>query len=261
VLTSYSAADGGFGPAVTTRRTGDGKLGTGPDGGADTVAIFRPAAAKYGLGGVQHPIVVWGNGSTNTVDIWQNRLQRLATYGFVVVAPEQTQVTAVQMNAAIDYVIRLATDPTGSDCGRIDTSRIAAIGYSLGGMGALSVATDARIKASFIFASNNAQAVRNIKAPWAIMSGEMDETFAWSSVKSLVTGSPQPAFGAAVAGATHTTLLGANNTVWEAQTGFLRWRLLGEEAGKALFVGPSCTYCTNTTFFSEVVKTTTFDSL
>ena len=87
-ITDYTARDGGFGPAVVTRNTGDATLGT------DKVAIFRPAAAKYGQGGVTHPIIVWGNGHTNTVDIWQGFLSRVATYGFVVVAPEQTEVTA-----------------------------------------------------------------------------------------------------------------------------------------------------------------------
>ena len=100
-ITDYTARDGGFGPAVVTRNTGDSALGT------DKVAIFRPAAAKYGQGGVTHPIIVWGNGHTNTVDIWQSFLSRVATYGFVVVAPEQTEVTAAQMNAAIDYVAAL----------------------------------------------------------------------------------------------------------------------------------------------------------
>jgi hypothetical protein len=80
-VTDYTARDGGFGPAVVARNTGDAALGT------DRVAVFRPAAAKYGQGGVSHPIIVWGNGSTNTVDIWQGFLSRVATYGFVVVAP------------------------------------------------------------------------------------------------------------------------------------------------------------------------------
>ena len=59
-ITDYTARDGGFGPAVVARNTGDTALG------ADKVAIFRPAAAKYGQGGVTHPIIVWGNGHTNT---------------------------------------------------------------------------------------------------------------------------------------------------------------------------------------------------
>jgi hypothetical protein len=256
-LTSYTPNDGGFGPAVTTRNTGDGGLGTDPDGGANKVAIFRPAVAKYGLGGVRHPIIVWGNGSTNTVDIWQSFLQRVATYGFVVVAPEQTQVTAAHMNAAIDYVIRLATDPNGTDCGKIDTTKIGSTGYSLGGIGALSVGTNARISSTFIFASNGN--AKNLKAPWGIVAGDMDETFAWTTVKTTVSGSTQPAFGAALADGTHNSTPG-NAKSREAYIGWMRWRLMGEQAGHDLFVGVSCQFCADTAF-SEIVKTPTFDSL
>ena len=256
-LTSYTANDGGFGPAVTTRNTGDGGLGTNPEGGANTVAVFPPAVAKYGMGGVRHPIVVWGNGSTNTVDIWQSFLQRVATYGFVVVAPEQTQVTAEHMSAAIDYVIRLATDPAGPDCGKIDTTKIGSTGYSRGGGAAMTVGANARIASTFIFAaSGNA---KNVKAPWGIVAGDMDETFAWANVKTNVTGSPQPAFGAALAGGTHNSTPG-NAKSREAYIGWMRWRLMGEMAGRALFVGATCQLCADTAF-SEVVKTTTFDSL
>jgi hypothetical protein len=256
-LMSYTANDGGFGPAVTTRNTGDGGLGTDPDGGANKVAIFRPAAAKYGQGGVKHPIIVWGNGSTNTVDIWQSFLQRVATYGFVVVAPEQTQVTAAHMDAAIDYVIRLASDPAGQDCGKIDTTKIGSTGYSRGGGAALSVGSNARIASTFIFAAGGN--AKNVKAPWGIVAGEMDETFAWASVKTNVTGSAQPAFGAALAGGTHNSTPG-NAKSREAYIGWMRWRLMGDPAGKNLFVGATCQLCSDTAF-SEVVKTTTFDSL
>jgi hypothetical protein len=257
-LTSYTAKDGGFGPALTTRNTGDGGLGTDPDGGANTVAIFRPAAAKYGQGGVTHPIIVWGNGSTNTVDIWQGFLARVATYGFVVVAPEQTQVTADHMNKAIDYVLRLASDPTSGDCGKIDTTKIGSTGYSRGGGGAISVAGNARITSTFIFASNGS--VNNIKAPWGIIGGDADTTFNWTAISTAVTGSTQPAFGAALTGIDHNRVAGTPRAQ-EAYIAWMRWRFMGDKAGHDMFVGPACGLCTDTTTFSAFVKTTTFDSL
>jgi hypothetical protein len=258
-ITSYTSKDGGFGPAVTTRNTGDGSLGTNPEGGANTVAIFRPAAAKYGLGGVTHPVIVWGNGSTNTVDIWQSFLARVATYGFVVVAPEQTQVTADHMNKALDYVVKLATDPTSGDCGKIDTTKLGSTGYSMGGGGAIGVSSNARITATFLFAALGINNTKNIKAPWAGTFAENDEFFAWSTIKPAILASPQPAFGGMLTGTTHNTLPG-NAKSSEAYIAFLRWRFMGDAAGKAIFVGPSCQICTDTAF-GEVVKTTTWDSL
>ena len=229
-ITDYTARDGGFGPAVVTRNTGDSALGT------DKVAIFRPAAAKYGQGGVTHPIIVWGNGHTNTVDIWQSFLSRVATYGFVVVAPEQTEVTAAQMNAAIDYVLRLANDPASGDCGKIDTTKIGSTGYSLGGGGAISVGSNARITSTFVFASNGN--VRNLKAPWGVIGGDADTTFNWTSISSAVTGSTQPAFGAALAGIDHNRVAGQAKAQ-EGYIAWMRWRFMGDQAGHDMFVGAS----------------------
>ena len=250
-VTDYTARDGGFGPASVTRNTGDATLGT------DKVAVFRPAAAKYGQGGVTHPILVWGNGHTNTVDIWQSFLSRVATYGFVVVAPEQTEVTAAQMNAAIDYALRLASDPTSGDCGKIDTTKIGSTGYSLGGMGAISVGADARITSTFVFASNGN--VKSLKAPWGVIGGDADTTFNWTSISAAVTGSTQPAFGAALAGIDHNGVAGQPKAQ-QAYIAWMRWRFMGDQAGHDMFVGANCTICTEAAF-SEFVKTATFDSL
>jgi hypothetical protein len=250
-VTDYTARDGGFGPALATRNTGDATLGT------ERVAVFRPAAARYGQGGVRHPLIVWGNGYTNTVDIWQGFLGRVASYGFVVVAPEQTQVTAAHMNAAVDYALRLANDPAGGDCGKIDSTKIGATGYSLGGSGAISVGGNARITSTFFFASNGN--VRNLKAPWGVIGGDMDTTFNWTAISSAVTGSAQPAFGGVLAGIDHNRVAG-NGKAQEAYIGWMRWRFMGDQAGHDMFAGTACKICADTAF-SGVVKTATFDSL
>lgn len=256
-MTSYTARDGGFGPVDVTRRTGDVSLGTDTTGAANTVAIFRPAAAKYGQGGVRHPIVVWGNGHTNTVNIWAGFLGHVATYGFVVVAPEQTEVTADEMNKALDYVVKLANDPTSGDCGKIDATKLGSTGYSLGGMGAITVGSNARITSTFLFASNGN--VKNIKAPWGVIGGDADTTFTFSAISTAVTGLTQPAFGASLAGIDHNGVA-AQAKSQEGYIGWMRWRFMGDPAGHDMFVGPNCQICTDTAF-SGVVKSSTFDSL
>jgi len=253
-VSTYSGNDGGFGPALVTRNTGDSMLGT------DKVAVFRPAAAKYGQGGVTHPLIVWGNGSTNTVDLWSNQLSKLATYGFVVIAPEQTMVTAAQMNAAMDYGLRLATDPAGGDCGRIDTTKLGVSGYSLGGQGAITVGSNARIKATFLIASSNNN-VTNIKAPFAGVFAENDMYFAWSSVQSAIMNSAQAGFGAMYTGGDHNSVA-FSAPATQGQIAFFRWRFMGDTAGHSMFVGASCGLCTGTnSAIGANVKTSTWDSL
>jgi hypothetical protein len=229
----------------------------GGDGTANTVAIFRPAADKYGAGGVRHPVLVWGNGHTNTVDIWQGFLARVATYGFVVVAPEQTEVTPEHMNQAIDYVLGLANTPGSEDCGKIDPTKLGATGYSRGGMGAISVASDTRITSTFFFAAGGN--VRNVKAPWGVIGGDMDTVFDWTQISSAVDGSTQPAFGAALAGVDHNRVAG-NAKGQEAYIAWMRWRFMGDVAGHDLFVGAACRICSDAAF-SGVAKTPDFDSL
>jgi hypothetical protein len=227
------------------------------DATSGPVAIFRPS--KYGEGGVRHPVVVWGNGRTNTVDIWARFLQRVASYGFIVVAPEQDMVTTAHMDAAIDYMLRLAADPNGTDCGKVDTTKLGSTGYSMGGGGAIGVSNNARITATFLFAALGINNSKNIKAPWAGTFAENDEFFAWSTIKPAALASTQPAFAAMITGTTHNTLPG-NAKSSEAYIAFLRWRFMGDPAGKAIFVGPSCQICGDTAF-GEVVKTPTWDSL
>ena len=112
----------------------------------------------------------------------------------------------MHMNAAIDYVLRLAADPASGDCGKIDTTKIGSTGYSRGGGGAITVGSNARITSTFIFASNGN--VRNLKAPWGVIGGDADTTFNWTSISAAVTGSTQPAFGAALAGIDHNRVAG-----------------------------------------------------
>jgi hypothetical protein len=119
------------------------------------------------------------------------------------------------------------------------------------------VGSDARIKTTFFFASNGN--VKNLKAPWGVVGGDADTTFDWSAISTAVTGSAQPAFGAALAGIDHNRVAG-NAKAQEAYIGWLRWRFMNDPAGHDMFVGAACAVCGDTAF-SGFVKTSTFDSL
>ncbi len=161
------------------------------------------------------------------------------------------------MNAAIDHVLRLANDPASGDCGKIDTTKIGSTGYSRGGGGAISVGSNARITSTFIFASNGN--ARNLKAPWGVIGGDADTTFNWTSISSAVTGSTQPAFGAALAGIDHNRVAGQAKAQ-EGYIGWMRWRFMGDQAGHDMFIGATCKICSDSAF-SGVVKTASLDAL
>jgi hypothetical protein len=216
-------------------------------GGGDSVSLFRPADASFGQGGCQHPLLVWGNGSTNTVDIWASHLSRAASFGFIVVAPEQTQVNSGHMNAALDHVIGLSQDSSGDYYNKVDTTKLGATGYSLGGGGAMQVASNARIGATFIWDSfGNCSSLH----------GPMGTIVASDGIGGLdlIDSCSHPAFGMEAAGTSHTSILGypggfggpGEQTPYaqESYVAWFRWHFMGDPAAEALFVGASCGFCT-----------------
>jgi hypothetical protein len=216
-------------------------------GSGDSVSLFRPSDANFGRDGCRHPLLVWGNGSTNTVDIWAGHLSRAASFGFVIVAPEQTQVNSGHMNDALDYVIGLSEDSSSAYDHKIDTSKLGATGYSLGGAGAMQVASNARIGATFIWDSfGNCSSLHGPLGTIVASDG--------LGGLDLIDDCPPPAFGMEAAGTSHTSILGypggfgspGGQTPY-AQEGYVawfRWHFMGDPAAEALFVGESCGFCT-----------------
>jgi hypothetical protein len=236
-LNDFAARDGGFGSAQRE---------IVQIGGGDSVSLFRPNDANFGQGGCKHPLLVWGNGSTNTVDIWAGHLARAASFGFVIVAPEQTQVNSGHMNNALDYVIGLSQDASSAYYGKVDISKLGATGYSLGGAGAMQVAANARIGATFIWDSFG---------NCSLLHGPLGTIVASDGIGGLdlIDQCPPPAFGMEAAGTSHTSILGypggfggpGGQTPY-AQEGYVawfRWHFMGDPAAEALFVGASCGFC------------------
>ena len=92
-----------------------------------------------------------------------------------------------------------------------------------------------------------------------MIGGDADTTFNWTSISSAVTGSTQPAFGAALAGIDHNRVAGQAKAQ-EGYIGWMRWRFMGDQAGHDMFVGSNCKICTDAAF-SGVVKTPSLDAL
>ena len=237
-VSDFAARDGGFGAAEREVV----QIGSG-----DSVSLFRPGDEKFAQAGCKYPLLVWGNGSTNTVDIWAGHLSRAATFGFVIVAPEQTQVNAGHMNDGLDYVIALSQDPSSPYYDRVDTTKLGATGYSLGGAGAMGVASNERIKATFIWDSfGNCSSLH----------GPLGTIVASDGLGSLdlIDSCPPQSFGMQAEGTNHTSILGypggfagPGGSTPYAQEGYVawfRWRFMGDSAAEALFVGASCGFCT-----------------
>ena len=154
--------------------------GTGPfpavmeqDPGLSTHTIYRPMDLAA-LRGQKLPIVAWGEGAcANNGSFYRNFLTEIASHGFLVIAIGPPQAPrpagnpgaqpggqadagrgaargpATKSSQLIDAINWADAENTRKDSpyySKVDTSKVAAMGHSCGGIQALAVAEDPRIK-------------------------------------------------------------------------------------------------------------------
>jgi hypothetical protein len=119
--------------------------------------IFRPSILEEFKSRSGLPLLVWGNGACMDSP-WEhvNYLNEIASYGYIVIAigvmpkenGEQVQARSrsSKLRDAMDWAIAQNADKASQYYGRIDTKKIAVAGMSCGGLQALEVAGDPRIK-------------------------------------------------------------------------------------------------------------------
>lgn len=132
-------------PAVTGDYSANGPMptttvmNTGSDG---NYTIVRPTT--LGANGFKHPIVTWGNGITTDPGYYPNLLGAIASHGFVIIASNSTTVTPQLMTDGLDWMIA-QNGQAGDYQGKLNTTCLAAVGYSLGGGGAVGAGAHANV--------------------------------------------------------------------------------------------------------------------
>jgi chlorophyllase-like protein len=117
---------------------------TGPDGG---YTVVQPAT--LGANGFKHPIATWGNGITTTPATYPTLLNLIASHGFVIVASNSSTVAESDMAGGLEWMVQQNT-ASGQYEGKLDTSCLVSIGYSLGGAGAVSTGSDPSVNANIV---------------------------------------------------------------------------------------------------------------
>lgn len=101
--------------------------------------IWYPA--DIGTGNTRYPIITWGDGTLAHPREYDYLLRHLASWGFVVIAPDLTSTgTGVQMLDAVAYLTQQNGDPASEFYGKLDTDKVGAMGHSQGGLGTLNAA-------------------------------------------------------------------------------------------------------------------------
>ncbi|MES2044475.1 MAG: hypothetical protein V4475_11390 [Pseudomonadota bacterium] len=247
--------------------------------------IYRPANLAA-LGGRKLPVFVWGNGGCSG-DGASARLflSEIASHGYLAVAPGAmlsgsgapppppppaagtpalaVHTTSDDVRQGIDLASAANAHAGGTLRGRLDLSRVAVGGHSCGGLQALQLAGDTRIKAvivmhSGIFADGSNPIagmkvdkglLKTLHTPVLyILGGPLDVAYP-NGTDDVAKIDHVPVF-LADHPVRHLGTFAQPNGGSEAQvvTAWLDWQLLGKASAGKWFTGAKCGLCTDTSW-------------
>ena len=213
--------------------------------------IFRPTV--LGSGGCLNPVIVWGNGTTNTPSSYTALFNHFASHGFIVAAADTSNAgSGKEMLACLQYMIDQNSAAGSPYQGHIDVNHIAASGYSQGGAGCLEAGIDPRFTVTapvspYIVISLGGYDTTSVMKqvhPMFMISGSADAV-------AVPSNNQQPIFQQAMvpiiwgthAGSTHFEVLGAGGAYAGPLTAWFRYQLMGDMSAGQWFEKPPCTLC------------------
>ena len=269
--------------------------GTGPykaimesDSTLPTHTVYRPrdldkAPAKL-------PIVAFGNsGCANNGATLRRFLTEIASHGFLVVAigpageeftgaapkapagtgdqrpkmqPGQFPPVATkssQLIDAINWAIRSNQDPASKMKGRLDAEKIAVMGQSCGGLQALEVSGDPRIRTTVLLNSGvfksgpmlpgltvSKETLKSLHAPIAYFIGGPSDIAYPNALDDFALIQGVPAFLANLDVGHMATYAEPNGGKFgEVVSAWLEWQLKDDDKAGMMFVGPQCGLCSD----------------
>lgn len=240
-----SAAVGGSGPYPADYETSTG---------LPNHTIYRPEV----LPTERLPIFVWGEGgcsANGTMSL--NFLREIASHGFLAIAsgsPNGSGTTTSQMlTQSMDWAVAENSRQGSKYYGKLDTTKIAVAGWSCGGLEAYAVSNDKRVTTTGIFSSGllddaNDYQLRQLTKPIAYFIGGSSDIAYQNAIDDwgkLPAGLPAWMGNLPVGhGGTYTQANGGE--FGRVAVLYLKWRLKGDQAAGANFVGADCGLCRNT---------------
>jgi len=269
-----SGGSAGAGTCTASKPAGSNATGSGPhkvtveinsDPGIAEGTIFRPTD----LGGAEkYPIFVWGEGACSKNGLSNaTAMAEIASYGYFVVADgtpngsgNRTQdrsmlrAMAAPLIAYVDWVIAENAKPCSAYYQSLDTTKIAANGFSCGGLMSQAMVLDPRVTTWGVNSSGMAGANQDyynmVHTPVLFVEGGPDDIAYDGGGEGY----------AAIAKLNVPVLwfskdLGHGGDLFSSRGGdftkinlaWLNWWLKNDQTatGKGLLVGASCPYCSN----------------
>ena len=270
-----------------------GQEGTGPfpalmeqDPGLPTHTVYRPKDLTK-LRGQQLPIIAWGNGAcVNNGASFRNYLTEIASHGFLAIAigPPQAPPAAgkqapapgqgatkqgasapatksTQLIDAINWAIAENSRKGSQYYGKIETSKIAVMGQSCGGIQSLAVAEDPRIKLIGIWNSGilnmplapGAPAMEDVRkeqleklhSPIFYITGDKSDIAFENGMDDFKRITKVPALHAYKDGVGHGGTYNQPNggEFGKVAVGMLQWQFKNDKEAAKMFVGANCGLC------------------
>ncbi len=229
-MTAGEGGTGGFGGGSGATVVN----GQGPRGGGMLVLPGDIASSNK-----KYPVMIWGPGMGTTPSLYTGITRQFASAGIVVFSQTSTG-NGSEMKAAIDWLVEQNKTPNSRVYQKLDTSKIAVGGHSLGGMSSFTASSDPRVITSVHAAGGSfiPGGRRGLTKPTLYIGGTAD--FATSAMQGDYQKATGPIFMTVIQGGGHA---GIPFQASDMMTSWLRWHLLGETQRKSEFISPNCKYC------------------
>jgi hypothetical protein len=236
--------------------------------------LFRPSELNAFPAQDKMPVVVWGNGGCAISNPrYADFLGTIASHGFLVLTTtaiegeEQTRQNADHLLAAIAWA-ETENARTGSPLqGKIDTSQVAVMGTSCGGMLSVTSGTDPRVDTIGVLnagasapdpaqaagASTTTDTLAQLHGPVLLINGGEMDFMMEPSHNNFELINHVPVFYGARENAGHSATMyhPGGGEFANVVSNWLRYQFKGDaEAGK-MFVGPDCGLCVNPNWETE----------
>lgn len=244
--------------------------------------VYRPANLAA-TGRLKLGVMIWGNGGCRDDGATEpHHLLEVASHGYVVIAPGRIltgpnavgqrverkpdasgklpppATTSEDLRHALDWILRENTRSASRYHARIDPRQIAVAGHSCGGLQALQMASDKRVRTVLIHNSgvfkSGAQEIATLTVDKALLKGlhtpvvyflggptdiaypnGTDDFARIDHVPVVMVNMP--------VGHSGTFFKPNGGAVAQASVDWLQWHLRGDRTAARSFVGPACRLC------------------
>lgn len=127
------------------------------------MTIYRPEDLSPFAGERKLPVLLWGNGAcANTTEEHKNFLNEIASHGYIVLGigllsdieqrseRSRERTDSTQLLTALQWIIAENGKAESVYSGKIDTTKVAAMGMSCGGLQAIEISSDPRITTTIV---------------------------------------------------------------------------------------------------------------